>query len=198
MKKILIPLMVLMFGVCSSWATEGYDDLAKLVKSKTSDEIIIAFIDVSNGSYALTADEIIQLNEMGASGKVIAAAIRHKIPGRESEAQKSVAASAPPTNVTYTGQPPIVVSPDNADNYVDYESGPPPVDYYYPYSTDITFYPVWQPNYFYHRYHGYNRGYSGGHSGGYGSSGHGGGQGWHGGGSHSSYKQGAGAQRSKR
>ena len=190
--------MVLMFGVCSSWATEGYNDLAKLVKSKASDDIILAFIDVSNVSYALTADEIIQLKDMGASGKVIAAAIRHKIPGRESEAQKSVAASTPPTGATYSEQSPIVSSPGDADNYPVYETVYPPVDYYYyPYSTGCTFYPVWQPNYFYHRYHGYGRGYSGGHSGWHGS-GHGGGQGWHGGGSHSSYKQGGGAQKSKR
>ena len=196
MKKALIPLMVLMSGICSSWATEGYDDLAKLVKSKTSDDIILAFIDVSNVSYAFTADEIIQLKDMGASGKVIAAAIRHKIPGRESEAQKSVAVSAPPAVAAYSGQPPTASPPGDADNYVVYEPEPPLVDYYYyPYSTDFTFYPAWQPNYFYHRYHGYDRGYSGGHGGGGPG---GGGQGWHGGGGHGSYKQGGGAQKSRR
>lgn len=144
--------MVIMLVISFSWATEGYDNLAKLVKSKVSEDVIIAFINSSNVNYVLTADDIIHLTEMGASSKVITAAIEHKKPAPVE------AASAP--------QP---VPSDNTDNAVVYESVPPPADSWYDgywqYPTDnfIYSYPGW-PYYGYHQRRGYDHsGYSHGH-----------------------------------
>ena len=67
---------VVMAAVFSCWATEGYDDLAKLLKAGVSEDVIIAFINSSNVRYALSPDTIVQLKAMGASDKVITAAIQ--------------------------------------------------------------------------------------------------------------------------
>lgn len=67
---------IVMAAVFTIWATEGYDDLAKLLKAGVSEDVIIAFINSSNVRYALSPDNIVQLKAMGASDKVITAAIQ--------------------------------------------------------------------------------------------------------------------------
>ena len=76
MKKTQFIFTVVMAAVFSCWTTEGYDDLAKLLKAGVSEDVIIAFINSSNVRYALSPDTIVQLKAMGASDKVITAAIQ--------------------------------------------------------------------------------------------------------------------------
>ena len=119
----MVSLIVVMLVTVSTWATEGYNDLAKLVKSKTSDDIIIAFISSSTVSYALSADEIIRLKDMGASSGVITAAIRHRKPV-----------------VTERTEQPAVVAQGGTDNTVVYENAVvQPEPDYYPYWTYPTY-----------------------------------------------------------
>jgi hypothetical protein len=150
MKKILFACLVITLVISFSSATEGYDNLAKLVKSKVSEDIIIAFINSSNVNYILTADDIIHLTEMGASSKVITAAIQHKASAQTVSALPQVAAPA-----------------ESPDNSIVYESMPPQADYWYngywQDPSDVIIYPTWQPYYHYHSNRGYNHGYSGGH-----------------------------------
>ena len=163
MNKMLLACVVILSGISFCWATEGYNDLAKLVKSKVSDDVILAFINSSNVNYSLTPDEIINLKDLGASSAVITAAIQHK---------KPVEAASTPRQA--------VVLSDNPDNPVVYESAPPPEDYsydgYWQYPPDdfIYSYPGWQPYYGYYQRRGYDHGYS--HDHGY-SNGHGHGNG---------------------
>jgi hypothetical protein len=163
MKKILFACMVILVGISFCWAAEGYDNLARLVKSKVSEDVIIAYINSSIINYNLTPDDIINLKEMGASGKVITAAIQHKVPVKA--ASTASAASAPE---------PVYGAPGNTDDAAVYESAPlpPPVDYWYngywQYPTDdfIYAYPGWQPYYGYHQNYsnhqnyGYHQNYS--------------------------------------
>jgi hypothetical protein len=110
MKKTMLSLIVVVLVTASAWATEGYNDLAKLVKSKTSEDVIIAFIATSTVSYALSADEIINLKDLGASSGVITAAIRHRTVVTESPEQPAaIAPAATDNSVVYTNE---VVQPE--------------------------------------------------------------------------------------
>ncbi|MDD5675021.1 MAG: hypothetical protein PHC61_12705 [Chitinivibrionales bacterium] len=162
MKKIMTFLAIAGLGIFTSWASQGYDDLAKLVKSGVSEDVIIAFINTSGTGYVLTADEILQLKDMGASGKVITAAIQRKKPATDSGVQKSAA-------VANAGQPAVVpsVNPD-----IIYESVPPAGGWvlmngywYWQYPTGVIVDLGWQPYYSYHRnwypYRHWGRGHRG-------------------------------------
>ena len=164
MKKTTVLMWILLsvLGVAIAWSTEGYKDLLKLVKSGTGDEIIIAFINASNISYTLTADEIIRLKEEKASSPVLVAAIVHKKQTRISNRYTPSAESeqAAPIAVSYDDAPYIAI--DNSDYW--------PYPYYG--------YPFYYGNYSWFGRGGFGHGgyRGGGHSGyrGGGNSGHGG------------------------
>lgn len=155
----MLMVMILGFAISSCWAKEGYDDLAKLVKSGVGDEIVLAYINASDVNYALTPDEIIQLKTNGASSKVITAAIQHKKPVSYAAAQKSVAATVP-SNEPAAAMPPAPAVSGNADpGSVYYEDEPASgtwvlVDnyWYWQYPTGVIVDMGWQPYYFYHNH----------------------------------------------
>jgi hypothetical protein len=73
-------LLFLISGFSGVRASEGYDDLVKLVSSHATEEVIIAYINSAEFSYNLTPDEIVSLKDLGAAPHVIATAIQHKKP----------------------------------------------------------------------------------------------------------------------
>ena len=176
----------------------GVDAVADLVRSKVNDSVVLAFIDNSPIAYQPTADEIIELNSLGASSAVLTSLMKH---GRELRRLNDVAQAPPaqtsalqaPAIVVYAPSPapspapaPVVVSPN-----VTYTSYPscsyyPSHPYSYSYSTIPSFY--WNGGYRYpvncgfrgSAYRPYSAGsrvvasrqYSGGHvGGGYGGGG---------------------------
>ena len=66
MKKLAFFAAVVTIAAFSCWATEGYDDLVKLVKSGVGEEVVLAFINSSATGFALTPDEILHLKDMAA------------------------------------------------------------------------------------------------------------------------------------
>ncbi len=72
-------LMVMVFGIVECMASKQYDDLVKIVKSGAEEPVVIAFIEASDSTYNLTSDQVLQLHEIGASSKVIIAAMKHKV-----------------------------------------------------------------------------------------------------------------------
>ena len=72
----MVIFSIAMAAVFSCWATEGYNDLVKLVKAGVGDDVVIAYVNKSGDRYALSPDEARQLKALGASDKVIAAATR--------------------------------------------------------------------------------------------------------------------------
>ena len=58
-------------------ASEGFEDLVRVVKSGADDKALAAYIDASPVAYALTVDEILFLNDLGLSSEMINAMIEH-------------------------------------------------------------------------------------------------------------------------
>ncbi|MCY3020573.1 MAG: hypothetical protein NTW87_16255 [Planctomycetota bacterium] len=71
---ICVALCVLAAGRLA--ASEGVDDLAKLIKSGVTEDVLLAYVQASPVAYQLTVDEILYLNDIGASQKVIAAVMQ--------------------------------------------------------------------------------------------------------------------------
>jgi hypothetical protein len=155
MKKLLVLAAIAKFTVFSCWATEGYNDLAKLVKSGVGEDVVIAFVNASNVSYALTPDEILQLKDMGATDKVLTAVIQKKIPAAAVQSQKSAPSAVSPNEAAKGGQADAVQSVPPTGNWVlmnDY--------WYWQYPTGVIVDLGWQPYYYYgHRW--YPRGHWG-------------------------------------
>jgi hypothetical protein len=146
---------MVMLAAFSCWASSGYDDLTKLLKSKTNEDVIISFINSSGASFAFTSDQIIQLKAMGASDKVIVAALRRANPDNNSvaSATKSGAVAVPSKEAAPAGQQTTAPPDPN----VVYEAVPSSGgwvlvnDYWYwQYPTGVIVDLGWQPFYFYH------------------------------------------------
>jgi hypothetical protein len=80
MRIFLVLFGILVLGVTGVMASSQYDNLAKLVKSGTSEDVIIAYINRSDSSFNLTSDQVVELSKLGASSHLILAAMKHKVP----------------------------------------------------------------------------------------------------------------------
>jgi hypothetical protein len=184
----------------------GASQILRLAQAKVGDDTIMAYIQNSGNSYALSADQIIYLRQQGVSSGVIATMLNQPRTG--------VAAAPPPTyasdTTSYTATAAPAYTASAAPAYtataaptVTYVQTAPATTYYYP----PAYYPYYYPSYYgcypglslsfgwggcyggggYYGGCGYGSGYygSGYHGGGYYGGGyHGGGYyaGYHGGG----------------
>ncbi|HEU0040161.1 MAG TPA: hypothetical protein VFR76_12900 [Verrucomicrobiae bacterium] len=177
-----------------SW---GLDDVVKLSKAGVDESVIQSYIQNSGVGYNPTAQDIIQLRELGVSPQIAAALMQRGSEVRQTatvEAQKQAQAAAPaaaPAQAApvYT-EPATYVAPASTVAYIGYPS--------YAYSYGGYYGPSYYSYPYYPRYYGYyggfypgvsvgfrfGSGYSGGH-GGYHGGYHGGSHGGsHGGGGH--------------
>ena len=76
-------------------ASEGYEDLVKLVKSGVSEKIILDYVRSSPTAYALTVDEILYLSDLGLSAETIKSINAHG-GGQSAGAPAPGDAEAPP------------------------------------------------------------------------------------------------------
>jgi hypothetical protein len=111
MKTISLFYIILVLGITSIMASQRYDDLAKLVKSGANEDVIIAFIDASDSSFNLSADEVVQLSKYGASRHVLIAAMKHKVTiASDSSSQpapnETTSVAPPPRYMVYRVAPP--------------------------------------------------------------------------------------------
>ncbi len=177
-----------------SW---GLDDVVKLSKAGVDESVIQSYIQNSGVGYNPTAQDIIQLRELGVSPQIAAALMQRGSEVRQTatvEAQKQAQAAAPaaaPAQAApvYTA-PATYEAPASTVTYIGYPS--------YAYSYGGYYGPSYYSYPYYPRYYGYyggfypgvsvgfrfGSGYSGGH-GGYHGGYHGGSHGGsHGGGGH--------------
>lgn len=119
MNKLWFLCVVLILGITGIQASQQYDDLAKLVKSGVSEDVIISYIDASDSSYNLSSDQIVQLRGYGASPHVIITAMKHK--GRVVTNSSVQAAPAQPVPVETSS----VARPSSSPPYVVYRVPPP-------------------------------------------------------------------------
>jgi len=81
MRRLLTIASVVMLAVqitgWKAYASEGFEDIVKVVKSGVDDKALIAFIEASPVAYALTVDEILFLSDLGLSSEIINAVAEH-------------------------------------------------------------------------------------------------------------------------
>jgi hypothetical protein len=163
----------------------GVVDVLKLVRAKTGDEVVIAFVNKSTATYNLGASEIIYLREQGVSDAVLSVMLLKQsskapvatapvwAPAAPAPVAAEPAAPAPPASAnvapaqpatTYVPPAPVYVQPQTV--YVS----PPAPAYYYP---SYGYYPPVSLSFgfglgsYYGGYHGgYHGGYGGYHGGG--------------------------------
>jgi|GEM_PF-2241219 len=92
-KKIGFCLALFLMGAASLHASEGFDDLVKLIKSGIGEDVQIAYIDTSKVSFDLTPDEILYLKDLGVNEKVITRVMQRGKSLRDGDA--TVADAAP-------------------------------------------------------------------------------------------------------
>ncbi len=86
-KVVGIAILLLSYGLIAAGTQEN--DLLSLAKSGIEEQIMISYIDAAKGPFNLTADQIIELKDLGVSTKVISRALQH--------GQNAEAAAAEPT-----------------------------------------------------------------------------------------------------
>lgn len=96
-KKIGFCLALFLMGAVAAHASEGFDDLVKLIKSGIGEDVQIAYIDTSKVSFELTPDEILYLKDLGVNEKVITRVMQRGKTVRDGDA--AVADAAPPKPV---------------------------------------------------------------------------------------------------
>src|SRR5687767_8474556 len=91
MKNRIVICLALLLSVSLS-ASEGFDDLVKLIKSGIGEDVQIAYIDTSKAAFDLTPDEILYLTDLGVSDKVIGGVMQR---GKAVRDDPAVAEGAP-------------------------------------------------------------------------------------------------------
>jgi hypothetical protein len=161
--------------------SHGSNEVLKLVRAKVGDDTVVAFIDHSTATYALSASDLIYLRSEGVSDKVLSAMLTRS-KGAEAVASAPVApaapiappapAAAPPSYVGSNTQPTqTVVQPAQVvvqPAVTTYVQAPPQVVVAAPVVYDYGYYP-----YYGYRYpavslsFGFGGGYRGGYRGGF-------------------------------
>ena len=107
MNKVMgIAILLLSYGLIAAGTQEN--DLLSLAKSGIEEQILISYIDAAKGPFNLTADQIIELKDLGVSAKVISEALRH--------GQNAEAAAAEPTTAA---NPEIAQPAVSNESYVE-------------------------------------------------------------------------------
>ena len=113
------------------------EDLKKLTSAGISDEVIISYVKANGPVVKLSADDVIELKQAGASEKLLSVILGAPAPERQ--------AAPPPATTTYLTQPtPYYYTPTSY--YYDYY----PTSYYPSYSYS---YPRYYSSYSYPRYY---------------------------------------------
>jgi hypothetical protein len=92
-----IFVVALFFSAVTLFAQQALnnDAVAKMVKAGLSDDVIVATIKSSPGTFSLNADDLISLKNQGVSGTVLSAMIEKSAGGSTASAPANAAAAAP-------------------------------------------------------------------------------------------------------
>mgnify|MGYP000306630550 CR=1 FL=1 len=97
MRKILMAGLLMLSGFGVARPSEGVDEILKLAAAGVGEEILLAFVETSPVAYRLSADEIIQLKDLGLPQTVIAAMLTRGSELRKNapDANPAIATPAP-------------------------------------------------------------------------------------------------------
>jgi len=96
MRRLLgsfLGVALLAVGCVRATAAETADDVALLAQKGLGEEVLLAFVERAEGSFTLSADQIIKLKQVGVPEKVIAAMLRKKAPAPAAPSAPAVQAA---------------------------------------------------------------------------------------------------------
>ena len=145
-----LGVALLAVGCTRAPAAETADDVALLAQKGLGEEVLLAFVDRAEGTFTLSADQIIKLKQATVPEKVIAAMLRKKAPAPAvpalwssvAQPQPAYEYTAPRTRVVRAAEPVTVY---DSTPTVIYQSDPVyvpayyPSDYYWGYSSPFIF-----------------------------------------------------------
>ena len=105
-----VAMLLVQITARQAEASEGFEDLVKVVKSGADEKALAAYIDASPVAYSLTVDEVLFLNDLGLSAEMIKTVSEHgkrrngdavePAPPAPAEAAPQPAAEEPPPPVS--------------------------------------------------------------------------------------------------
>jgi len=119
MTKILASLLLIAAAAMSAQQTLNNDIIVKMAKAGLSDDVIVATVNASAGSYNTSPDFLIALKTSGISDKVIATLIQkaQPVPAQTPAAPRTTAppsAAAPSPSQIAQGKPRVYLSVQNS------------------------------------------------------------------------------------
>jgi hypothetical protein len=120
------------------------DEFIRLAKSGLDQSVLISYIDAAKGPYHLTADQVIQLKDLGVSSSVISEALKHDLSAASVVAESAGA-------VGTTKEPPVTADKPAAKDTAAAKPAPAQVSAATPPSPPVYVY----PDYYYGPYYGY-------------------------------------------
>lgn len=85
MKRAVLAVSMLAVAAGAAWAGVGKEEIKKLLKAGVGDDVILSYLKANGPVDKLSADDLIELKEAGASEKVLQAAVGGKGEDREPE-----------------------------------------------------------------------------------------------------------------
>jgi len=144
-----LGVALLAVGCTRAPAAETADDVALLAQKGLGEEVLLAFVERAEGTFTLSADQIIKLKQAGVPEKVIAAMLRKKVPAPAVQAapapQAAVAQPQPAPAYEYT--PPRTRIIRAAEPVTVYDSAPTVI-----YQSDPVYVPAYYPSDYYWGY----------------------------------------------
>jgi hypothetical protein len=141
MKKISLTLALLVGLPLALSAQVTKEDIKKLATAGISDEVILSYVKANGGVARLSADDVVELKQAGASEKLLTAVLSNAPAGPAAPAPAAAPAqeyrtySAPSTTTYAYGSTPYYYTPS-----YDYYSSYTPT-YYYPSYSYSSYYP---------------------------------------------------------
>jgi hypothetical protein len=144
MKTLALTLAFLAGLPLALAAQVSKEDLKKLCAAGISDEVILSYVKANGPVAKLSAEDVIELKQAGASEKLLSTVLNAPAPAPAAErvVEKNVVLTRPATT-SYVYDTPYYYTP-SAYSYYDYY----PTTYYYP---TYSYYPRYYGSYYYPR-----------------------------------------------
>ena len=144
MKTLAMTLTFLAALPLALAAQVSKEDLKKLCAAGISDEVILSYVKANGPVAKLSADDVIELKQAGASEKLLSVVLGAPAaaPATERVVEKTVVTR--PATTSYVYDTPYYYTPTSSYYYSDYY----PTTYYYP---TYSYYPRYYGSYYYPR-----------------------------------------------
>ena len=147
MRAIALTLAILAGLPLAASAQVTKEDIKKLTAAGISDDVILSYVKSNGGVARLSAEDVVELKQAGASEKLLTSILSNAAPSQPKTLEKPALAPPAPATPTVVDSTPYYPAPTTV--YAsDYSY---PSSYYYPYSWYYpAYYSSWYPRSYYY------------------------------------------------